>query len=836
MKKRKKFDYNYLIIIIFCIVALYLIIPDHYVFGSKTDWISQHIVFPDYFRKLFYDTGNLFPNFAMAIGAGQNIYNFSYYGLLNPFILLSYLFPFIKMSMYLIIVNMGLYVFLGCISYYFFKTKFSKTVSFIGSLLLLLAAPILFHFHRHFMFVNYLPFLILGLIGTDQFFKGKGRFLVFVSVFFMITMSYYYSICGIAVLCIYALMRYFEIHKKTTFQELVKTGLSYLVPIIVGVLVCSILLVPTFYVLLTGRGGGKEIDFLSLLLPKLNLDAFLYGNYAIGLTVFSLLAVLYHAFCKEREKRWIGLFLLALTVFPIFSYLLNGTLYIRDKIFIPFIPIIMLVTCQFLEDILKRKIDFCKLFIIGIILGSSAFLCLYSQIFFYIDLLLTLGIIYLYYKGYTNQKLLVTILVMIPLGVMLVINYGDEYIHKEYFEYDGQEEYKLKTKEILKKEKDLVRFNTLGSDISNVNEIYTPGYNQDSLYSSVSNPLYQNFYKHIFKSSLPFRNNLILAQSNNILFQMFMGVKYIYSNKFVPVGYQPIDNYVYVNEDVFPVFYGTSQLTNKKMFKQLSYPYNLGTLLNSAVVDNDNTMPITNAIKEIKLDYTIEKMHHLKVKETENYWKIQSGEYGSAQLKLNQSFGKNILILEVFLANTPDCSQGDLKMTINGIDNVLTCKQWMYKNNNRVFHYIISSNEELDQLEIKFSKGVFKIKDIRTYQVNYEDLLDYENNMSYFHIDDTRIKNDIIEGSIHMKDSGYFITSIPYDKGFLVFVDGKKVSTEIVNTAFLGFPLEKGMHDIKIQYQSPGFTLGTYLSIGGMMLLMGMIFIDFKKRKNYGKK
>ena len=45
------------------------------VFGSKVDWISQHSVFPDYFRQQFYDTGDFFPEFALDIGGGQNIYH-----------------------------------------------------------------------------------------------------------------------------------------------------------------------------------------------------------------------------------------------------------------------------------------------------------------------------------------------------------------------------------------------------------------------------------------------------------------------------------------------------------------------------------------------------------------------------------------------------------------------------------------------------------------------------------------------------------------------------------------------------------------------------------------
>ena len=34
----------------------------------------------------------------MNLGGGQNIYNFAYYGLYNPVILLSYALPFVKMG------------------------------------------------------------------------------------------------------------------------------------------------------------------------------------------------------------------------------------------------------------------------------------------------------------------------------------------------------------------------------------------------------------------------------------------------------------------------------------------------------------------------------------------------------------------------------------------------------------------------------------------------------------------------------------------------------------------------------------------------------------------
>ena len=66
-------------------VIVYLLkINGGYLAGSQVDWLSQPSVFPEYFRQRFYETGNLFPDFSMELGGGQNIYNFAYYGLYNP--------------------------------------------------------------------------------------------------------------------------------------------------------------------------------------------------------------------------------------------------------------------------------------------------------------------------------------------------------------------------------------------------------------------------------------------------------------------------------------------------------------------------------------------------------------------------------------------------------------------------------------------------------------------------------------------------------------------------------------------------------------------------------
>ena len=56
-------------------------------------------------------------------------------------------------------------------------------------------------------------------------------------------------------------------------------------------------------------------------------------------------------------------------------------------------------------------------------------------------------------------------------------------------------------------------------------------------------------------------------------------------------------------------------------------------------------------------------------------------------------------------------------------------------------------------------------------------------------------------------------TSLPYQKGYTIIIDGKKVTPEIVNKAFLGCPISKGKHKITIEFKAPGKQLGLTLTI-----------------------
>lgn len=178
--------------------------PDQTLFGSETDWISQHCVFPEYFRQQFEQTGSLFPDFAMELGDGQNIYNFAYYGLFSPVILASFLMPEISMESYLQAVSIGGTVCSVVLFFIWLKGKrLSSWAAFTATICFLCAAPLIFHAHRQIMFVSYMPFLLLALTAVDRCPRVRWYVVFYVAALGCILSSYFFSVGCFASLGLY---------------------------------------------------------------------------------------------------------------------------------------------------------------------------------------------------------------------------------------------------------------------------------------------------------------------------------------------------------------------------------------------------------------------------------------------------------------------------------------------------------------------------------------------------------------------------------------------------------------------------------------------------------
>ena len=808
---------NYIHILFGCLFIIFiflLIILNGNIYGSTLDFESQHFFIPDYFRKLFYNTFDLFPDFAFNLGSGQNIYYFAYYGFLSPIIIISYLLPFIKMLDYIIISNIILLMVSSYLIYKFIKNNdYSDNIAFFGMFIYLCATPIIFHTHRHIMFVNYMPFLILSLINIDNYFKTKKRFNLAISFALVIFTSYFFSFSSLFILIIYGIYKYLSLNKfniKSVFKE----GFKFILPLGISIFTAGILLLPVIYTLLNGRDAKTSIDLLSLLIPKFDFNYLLYGSYTCGLTGVSLLA-LFNSLQRKSKYRLLSIFILIILIFPIFNYLLNGTLYLNGKAFIPLIPLIVLIICDLLEskniNILLTILMFIILFINNIIYKNTNSLV-------YIDLLITIIYILLAKK----IKIVEYIIIPVLITISIFNNLNDTFMKKDIYLDKLNSNINSLIEEINKNDKEFYRIGVKINTLKNINNIYNIDYYNTTLYSSTFNKTYNKFYYDTFNNNIEYRNRSITSLTNHFLFNNYMGIKYIITDNDLNDNYVLIKELdgikVYKSNDYYSIGYVTDNITSIEDYNKEAYPYNIYSLVNSVVIDKESN--INNEVNIIKLDYVVLEKD-FDYEKNNNVYKINLNKEGHMKIKIN-NLDNEVLFIRFNNLYAMPCSKNDTYITINGNINKLTCKSWKYHNGNYTFDYLIDNNI----LNITLSKGKYELTDFQFYTLEKNKLY---SDIDRFIIDRNNTFGDIISGHINVNKSGYFILQIPYDKGFAIKVNNKIVDYYNVNDGLIGFNINKGNNNILIEYHAPYKNYGIICSIIG---LLGLIYLKIKDGRN----
>ena len=94
----------------------------------------------------------------------------------------------------------------------------------------------------------------------------------------------------------------------------------------------------------------------------------------------------------------------------------------------------------------------------------------------------------------------------------------------------------------------------------------------------------------------------------------------------------------------------------------------------------------------------------------------------------------------------------------------------------------------------------------------------------------TSVKGNHLSGTIHAQEDQTLFFSIPYDKGWTVKIDGKKVKTKALGKAFLTVKAPEGKHKVSLTYVSAGFKEGAILSVAGFAIFI-LIMLFFQRKK-----
>ncbi len=95
--------------------------------------------------------------------------------------------------------------------------------------------------------------------------------------------------------------------------------------------------------------------------------------------------------------------------------------------------------------------------------------------------------------------------------------------------------------------------------------------------------------------------------------------------------------------------------------------------------------------------------------------------------------------------------------------------------------------------------------------------------------------NTTVNAHITTKNGGLLLTSIPYDPGFTVTVDGVETEIKEFKNALISIPLTPGTHTLTFSYQVEGLTAGTYVSIASLILFLLVVSIGVLRKHRKSK-
>ena len=621
-----------------------LMVPPDRMFGSSVDWYSQHVTIVDAMRKEFYASGNLLPDWT-PLGSGSNFFSFSYYGFLRPDVLLSFALPGVAVET--LIQGYAIFEMIaGAWLLYWWVRRhgIERQFCFMGGILYL-TSGCLFQAHRQIMFVNYLPYLILALLCLDGLretvkrsaSRGVSRwFPIHLGLTLSLGMVLFHSFYFFPS-CFVCCLLYFQFGGNRPGR---RQWAVFLGSVTAAVSLAMVLLLPTALAILENEKDVKGTEFWKLFTVNPSLNNLLYGKYGCGLTALCLYGLLLAI--RRRQSRILAVSICVFFSCPLFYWILNGTLYARPKAMIPFMPLVILMTMEVVQEIRKGRMRH------SVLLAVVSVLPVLVQVVFLSDgqekLMMADAVVVVLFavtgwelsryggidisehvghrrfqicRVYQNICLpkfgvfrnrrtpfelsgvpgilkalrligcVVSVLLLCVVPVLLCLDTAksEDFVKKQT---DTREVFSEQELRALCTEENAA-FDMLSAPMTDSNYVPFGGLRRTTMYSSVSNSLYNRLFYDILKMPVSNRNRVALTGNENPFQEYLMGVRYLQgSADRLPEGYEILaekdGQAIAENPCVLPVAYGSTALMGESDFDMLNYPQTLEALVSRTVV------------------------------------------------------------------------------------------------------------------------------------------------------------------------------------------------------------------------------------------------------------
>lgn len=811
------------------------------------DGTKQHFPFLyDYAEtlKTVISGKSAFPMWNWQLGFGADtVFSYSYYVLGDLFsILASLFFPLSKMELaYSIMIGARLY-FVGFSLLYYCKYMGLREIpSVIGSLMYAFCGQILFWGLRHPFFSNsaiIFPFLALGI---EEIFKRKKPMLFILCVAFSAINNYYFLYMNTLGIFVYSIIRFFYYVIENKRSNFIKAFLKVTYYYLIGLSIGAVVFLPSAYGFLnTARVPSIELksffeirDYINMFarfvindkIPRISLPLIAFpctlmflrfqGRFSKSfkvmffiMTIFVCLPIMHYAFnaMSAQNDRWvyIYIFLLSFNV----SYVLNHIDgYEQWKFFIVFFSVLGILFYD-------AKVVNLTLIILGVICLCKD-LCLRHPI-----------------ENSHANYFQIGILILVTLNLIVNVDtYAKESnLGKEFKEFGSVlSEYEDDQTAIVNSLRDVDLYRTDYDDKTD-NKGLVNNFNGTHIYNSIVNKNLIAFYDDHNLRTKP-HNSAYMGLDNITGLTSLLNVKYYVAKEkdkhAIPYGFKEKVNekgvVLYENQYVLPIGFIYDEYILHDSLQEKSTVDKVYQMMNAAIVEED----ILNIPKKKYqewgevLDFKVIRQEGVKINDN----KIEVlKKNGSITLQVNGAIGKETFLEISRIYYEKD--NKDFKLTVE-TDKIKKSKETRSMNNtyyidNRNYLYNLGvSQEDTTDITISFNqKGSYKYEDLEIIGVSMNKYKKCIKNLNKNTLQEIKLSTNKIQGKIQASNKSILFLSIPYTKGWQAYIDGKKVETFPVNTAFTGVVIDKGQHEVYLKYTTPFLHLGALISIIGILILL----------------
>lgn len=125
---------------------------------------------------------------------------------------------------------------------------------------------------------------------------------------------------------------------------------------------------------------------------------------------------------------------------------------------------------------------------------------------------------------------------------------------------------------------------------------------------------------------------------------------------------------------------------------------------------------------------------------------------------------------------------------------------------------------------------------LMVYALDQKRFEDAYNSLADEQLDITSFSDAKIKGTVNAKKDGVMFLSMPYEKGWKVYIDGKRAETFEVLNAMTGVKVSEGSHDIELRYTPEGFVPGVIISLSSAGIIIFLIWFERRRKLKRAEK